>query len=516
MPSAKTVQQVTEEARSQTLAGFTAHTRLILALVVVAGFLDVVDFSIVQVALPTIRTELIVSLAESQWIVGAYGLTLAGFLLLSGRAGDVYGQKKLFVFGIALFSVASLTGGLAPSLLALIVSRGVQGVGAAITTVTAFSLLISTFPEGRERNRALSILVAVLSAGFAAGSIAGGVLTAAFGWRSVMFVNVPIGAVAAVLSQRFLVESRVRATERSLDLPGALSVTIGLILLVYGLTNAAIEGFSTSQTIIPLGVSALVLAGFFAIEYRSKAPLVPLGFLRRGNVLAANVMGLIVTSSAGGIVFILTVYLQQILGFSALSAGLGFLPPALIFFLVGGWGSSWLVNHMGMKRVLLLSMSLVTLGSGLLIRISVASGYFGILPGLVIWALGASIGFVALSIAAVSGTKPGEEGLASGLINTSERIGFPLGLAVLLTIASATDPAPVGAADSSASLAAMVGGFQYAFLAAAILNGIGLLIALRIKNPRMTKVPTPQRAEQRTGENTETAMLLATMSKTPK
>ncbi len=474
---------------SRTLTAVTAHTRLVLALIVVAGFLDVVDFSIVQVALPTIRTELVVSLAESQWIIGAYGLTLAGFLLLSGRAGDVYGQKKLFVFGIALFSIASLAGGLAPSLLALIISRGVQGIGAAITTVTAFSLLIATFPEGRERNRALSILVAVLSAGFAAGSIAGGVLTAAFGWRSVMFVNVPIGAVAAVLSQRFLVETGGRAKERSLDLPGAFSVTIGLILLVYGLTNAAIDGFSSIQTMIPLGLSALFLAGFFAVEYRSKAPLVPLGFLRRGNVLAANVMGLLITSSAGGIVFILTVYLQQILGFSALSAGLGFLPPALIFFLVGGWGSSWLVNRIGIRRVLLLSMSLVTLGSGLLVRISVGSGYLGILPGLVIWSLGASIGFVALSIAAVSGTRPGEEGLASGLINTSERIGFPLGLAVLLTIASATDPAPVGAASLTASLAAMVGGFQYAFLAAAILNGIGLAIALYIKNPKMTSRP---------------------------
>jgi MFS family permease len=176
--------QNSEEERTMNLSQVASHTRLILALIVVAGFLDVVDFSIVQVALPTIRTELVVSLAESQWIVGAYGLTLAGFLLLSGRAGDVYGQKKLFVFGIVLFSIASLSGGLAPSFLALIVSRGVQGVGAAITTVTAFSLLISTFPEGRERNRALSILVAVLSAGFAAGSIAGGVLTAAFGWRS--------------------------------------------------------------------------------------------------------------------------------------------------------------------------------------------------------------------------------------------------------------------------------------------------------------------------------------------
>src|SRR5712692_2476806 len=211
-----------------------------------------------------------------------------------------------------------------------------------------------------------------------------------------------------------------------------------------------------------------------SLKARMNRVNVPLSFLRRGNVLAANAMGLIFTSSAGGLIFLLTVYLQQILNFSALAAGVAFLPPALIFFFVGGWGSSWLTNRIGMKPVLILSMGLVTVGSALLIPITVASGYFGILPGLVVWSLGASIGFVALSIAAVAGTQHGEEGLASGLINTSERIGFPLGLAVLLTIATTADPAPVGAA--SPSLASLVGGFQYAFLAA--------LIALRIRNQK--------------------------------
>ena len=459
------------------------HSRVVLGLIVLAGFLDVIDFSIVQVALPTIRTELIVSIAESQWVVGAYGLTMAGFLMLSGRAGDIYGQKKLFVFGIVLFSVASLTGGLAPSLLSLVISRGVQGVGAAISSVTAFAILIGTFPEGRERNKALSIFIAVLSAGFAAGSIAGGFLTATFGWRSVMFVNVPIGAVGAVLSQKFLVESPGRATEKHLDMPGALSVTSGLIVLVYALTNAATEGFTSLLTLVPLGLSVLTLGGFLVIENRSKAPLIPLSFVRRGHVLAANTMGLILTCLAGGVVFLLTVYLQQILNYSALDAGIGLLPSALIFFLVGGWGASRLINRIDMKYVLVLSMALMTLGSALLIPITVGSGYFGILPGLVVWSLGGSIGFVALSIAALAGTQRGEEGLASGLINTSERIGFPLGLAILLTIASATDPAPAGASVSS-SASAIVGGFQYAFLEATILSGIGLLIALRIKTHR--------------------------------
>src|SRR5881398_202088 len=215
--------QKSERARPGVYALSKSRTRLILGLIISAGFLDVIDFSIVQVALPTIQTELVVSLAESQWIIGAYGLTLAGFLLISGRAGDIYGQKKLFVFGIVLFTVASFTGGLAPSLLSLIISRAIQGVGAAISTATAFVILVTTFPEGKERNRALGIFVSVLSAGFAAGSISGGVLTAAFGWRSVLFVNVPIGTVATVLSQKFLANNPGRAADKHLDLPGALT-----------------------------------------------------------------------------------------------------------------------------------------------------------------------------------------------------------------------------------------------------------------------------------------------------
>jgi EmrB/QacA subfamily drug resistance transporter len=479
------VVEKSEHALTQTTTLVKNRTRLILALIIAAGFLDVIDFSIVQVALPTIQTELVVSLSESQWIIGAYGLTLAGFLLLSGRAGDIYGQKKLFVFGIALFTVASFTGGLAPSLLSLIISRAIQGIGAAISTATAFAILVTTFPEGRERNRALGIFVSVLSAGFAAGSISGGILTSAFGWRSVLFVNVPIGIVAAILSQKYLANNPGRAMDKHLDLPGALSVTSGLILLVYALTNAANAGFTSIQTILPLGLGALVLAGFVAIEYRSKSPLMPLAFLHRGTVFTANVLALILTSSAGGVVFLLTIYLQRVSGYLPLAAGLEFVPAALIFFFVGGWGSSWLVNRLGLKQVLVISMTLITFGSALLTQISVTSGYFGILPGMLIWSLGASIGFPALNIAALAGTKRGEEGLASGIIGTSQRVGFPLGLAILLTIATVTDPPPAGAASQLGSLTGVVTGFQYAFLASTIISAVGLLIALRVKNPRM-------------------------------
>ena len=478
-------QQAADElhAESQARGAVVSHARLILAVVIAAAFLDVVDFSVVQVALPTIQREFLAPLAESQWVTGVYGLTLAGFLMVSGRAGDVYGQKRLFLFGIVLFTVSSLSAGLAPSLLSLVVSRAIQGIAAAMTTATALAILAATFPEGKERNRAFGVLVSILSAGFAAGSIAGGILTAAFGWRSVMFVNVPIGAVATILAQRFIARNGPRAASKRLDIPGAVTVTAGLILLVYAFTIAATDGLFTMQAALPLGLSVLILAAFLAIEYRSKAPLMPLAFLRRRTTLTANVLSLVVSSSAGALI-VLTVYLQGVLGYSPLDAGLAFLPAAAIFFFVGGWGSSWLMNRIGLKRVLIISTAFVTLGLAMLAPLPVAAGYLGILPGTILWSLGASIGFPALAIAGLSGTKPGEEGLASGLIQTSQRLGFPLGLSLVLTVASTFDP-QLG-----------LTGFRYAFLSAAVLSAVGLGIALRFRSesvPAFVERATPER-----------------------
>jgi MFS family permease len=337
---------------------------------------------------------------------------LAGFLLLSGRAGDIYGQKKLFVIGVSLFSVASLAGGLAPSLLSLVISRAIQGVAAAISTVTALAIFAQIFPEGNARNRALGFFVAVLSAGFAAGSLTGGVLTATFGWRSVMFVNVPIGIVTAALSVKYLPQTGGFVKVKHLDLWGGLSATGGILLFVYALTNAATDGLGSVATLLPLGLAVLVLVGFLAIESRSKAPLVPLMFLRRGVFLAANIIAPIVAAASGGLGFLITIYMQQVLGYSALSTGLAFLPSALVFLVVGGWGSSWFVSHLGVKRVLLLSLSLIIVGNVLLTQIPVNGSFLAIEPGSILWALGASIGFPAIFIAALTGLKPGEEGLA--------------------------------------------------------------------------------------------------------
>jgi EmrB/QacA subfamily drug resistance transporter len=471
------LQQVTENAGNA-----VQHVRLIFALIIMASFLDIIDFSIVQVALPTIRTQFLATLADSQWIIGAYGLTLAGFLMLMGRAGDVYGQKKIFIAGIVLFTIASMAGGLAPSLLVLIIFRALQGIGAAMSTVTAFAIFIRIFPEGPERNRALGVLVAVLSAGFAAGAVAGGALTVTFGWRSVMFVNVPIGIVAALLSQRFLPKTEGWLKNQRLDVPGAITVTLGTILLVFGLTNAATSGFNSLDTIVPLGLSVLVLASFLVIESRSKSPLIPPAFLKRGSVLTANTLALVLTSTVGGVSFIITIYLQNILGYSPLYAGLGTLPSAVIFFLVGGWGASRIMNRLGARRTLLVSTSLATVGIALLTVISAQGSYFLVLPGMIVWTLGASIGFPAVNLAAVAGTKPGEEGLASGVVSTSFRIGFPLGLAVLLTIAGAFDPPAAAGVGSSAALEGVVTGFRYALFAAVLLSLLGLTLASRIKD----------------------------------
>ena len=457
-------------------AGPIPHIRLIFALVIAAFFMDIVDASIVQVALPSIQNEFGASLADSQWIYGAYAISLAGFLMLMGRAGDVYGQKKIFIVGLVIFTIASFTGGLAPSLLSLVISRLVQGIGAAMTTVTAFAIFIGLYPEWVQRNKAMGYIVAVVSGGFAAGATAGGVLTTFLGWRSVMFVNVPIGIVTALLCVRYLPGGAGWLKNQRLDIPGALTVTAGTILLVYALTNAANPalGFTSAWTVVPILASVASLGSFLLIESRSKAPLMPLNFIRRGSVLRANAIALVLTSIVGGISFIMTQYFQNILHYSPLDAGLLVLPPALVFLFVGGWGAARLISRLGTKRTMMASSALIALGTLMLTPISPTGSYLVVLPGFMVWAFGASIGMPTVNIIAVAGTKHGEEGLAAGVINTSFRVGFPVGLAVLLTVANAFDP--------PSNAAGIVAGFQVALVAGALLGVLGLLLTLLLKD----------------------------------
>jgi len=457
------------------------HVRLIFILIIAAFFMDVIDASIVQIALPTIEKDFVAPLADYQWVYGAYAITLAGFLMLMGRAGDTYGQRKIFLVGLAIFTISSFAGGLAPSLLSLIAARAAQGVGAAMTTVTAFAIFIELFPEGPERNRAFGILTGVLSGGFIAGTIIGGSLTFVFGWRSVMFVNVPIGIATLVFCQRLL-PTGVPGNMQRLDIPGATAVTIGTILLVYALTNAAVIGLTSELTVVPLGLSLIALLGFLVIETKSKSPLMPLEFIKRGSVLTANAIALVLTSVVGGIAFIMTIYFQNILGYSAIGASLLILPPGLLWFFVGGWGASRILNRLGAKRTLLISSALMAVGTAMLTLMSVNGSYFVLLPGLMVWALGASIGFPAVNIAAIAGTKPGEEGLASGVVNTSFRVGFPIGLAILLSVAGAFDHLPAGAPNVASIAEGVVAGFRVALATGALLGAVAFLLALRLKD----------------------------------
>jgi EmrB/QacA subfamily drug resistance transporter len=463
-----------------TKVSYSSQLSIILALITLAQFIVVVDFTIVQVALPSIGSEFSVSVNGLQWIITAYGLTLAGFLMLSGRVGDIYGHKKLFIIGVLLFSLASLTGGLAPSEIVLILARAVQGLGAAMASATGLSILTAAFREGKERNRALSLFSAATGSGFAAGMILGGVITATLGWRWVFDINVPIGIAVSLLSIKYITSFRGRTSsvdKSHLDIFGALSITAGLILLVYSLNNAQNIGITSLKTLQLLLLSVVVLTIFLLIEYRSKAPLMPLGFLRRSSIFGANIVGLLQVGPFVGMVFILTNYLQQLRDYSAFSAGLSFIPMGLVFLIISVFLSARLVNRFGIKPIIISGMVLQTIAYLFLFPISLKESYFGGLLGpMLLNGFGTGLSFTAINIAALMGTRKGEEGLASGLINTSRQIGGPIGLAVLLTVADFETPLAGQMVQSSA--VAMVTGFGYAFLAAALLTGIGIIFAV--------------------------------------
>jgi EmrB/QacA subfamily drug resistance transporter len=485
---------------TSTRAGSSSRRSLVLALVILAQFTVVIDFTIVQVALPSIGRELSVSINGLQWIVTGYSLTWAGFLMLSGRMGDIYGHKTLFIIGVILFSLASLTGGLAHSEIVLIVARVLQGLGAAMSSATGLSILVATFPEGKERNRVLGFIAAASGSGFAAGMILGGIITTTFGWRWVFDINVPIGLVVSLLSIKYISSTTHRRAceHKHFDIFGAISVTTGLMLLVYSLNVAQNIGIGSLLTLELLLSSGVVLAAFLLIEYRSKAPLVPLGFLRRGSIFGANAVGLLQVAASVGMIFILTNYFQQILGYSALYAGLAFVPIGVVFLVVSGFLSARLVNRFGVKPILISGMTLQTIGYLLLSRIAPTENYLGLLGPILLNGVGTGLGFSAINIAALTGTKRGEEGLASGLINTSRGIGGPIGLAILLTVANFETLGQTGQlVVQSATAAATVTGFGYAFWAAALLTGIGIIFAALLKQQRHHQsVDNKPKAEQ--------------------
>ncbi|MBA2637158.1 MAG: MFS transporter [Solirubrobacterales bacterium] len=448
-----------------------------LILLATAQFMVVVDASIFNVALPSIGRDLRIEQDNLSWLVNAYVLTFGGFLLLGGRMADLLGRRNIFMAGLVLFALASLVGGLSESEGQLIVARAVQGLGAALMSPAALSIVTTTFKEGAERNKALGVWGAVAGSGGAAGVLLGGVLTEYLGWEWVLFVNVPIGLGAAALALVLIVESRVESGTRAFDIAGALTVTAGLALLVYALVDANDAGWGSTQTLGLLALAAALLAAFVAIELRSAQPLVPFGIFRSRTLTGANVTGLFVGAGLFSMFFFLSLYMQQVLGWDALKSGVAYLPLALAIIVSAGVASQ-LVTRIGFKPVLMGGLVLVTAGLVWLTQISVDGTFLGdILGPSLLAGFGLGFAFVPLTIAAVAGISDDDSGLASGLINTAQQIGGALGLAILATVANAQRDDVLQAAQGAreAVPAALTEGFQSAFLVGAGMVLLGLL-----------------------------------------
>jgi EmrB/QacA subfamily drug resistance transporter len=462
---------------------------LALALLATTQFVIVLDAAIVNVAIPSIGRELHFSEENLTWIPNAYALTFGGFLLLGGRMADLLGRRRLFMAGLVVFSVASLLGGLASSEGQLIAARALQGLGAALLAPSALSMVTTTFAEGSERNRALGVWGAVSGSGGAAGVLLGGVLTKYLGWEWVLWVNVPIGIIAAILAPRLLVESRKEAETRTFDALGAITVTAGLSLLVYALVDAVNVGWGSTQTIGLLALSAALIGVFVVTELRSRAPLMPFRIFRLRTLTGANVIGLLVGASIFAMFFFLSRYMQQVLGYDALKAGLSYLPLALAIIVSAGVASQ-LVTKLGFKPVLVTGMALVAVALLWFAQVPVDGDYLkNLVVPMVIAAVGLGFAFVPVTIAAVSNISADDSGLASGLINTSQQVGGALGLAILGTIASSrtTDLMAAAHGAPSAVPGALTEGFQVAFLAGAgfaILGVIATLVLVRGEDSR--------------------------------
>jgi EmrB/QacA subfamily drug resistance transporter len=458
-----------------------------LALLLLAStqFMIVVDASIVNVALPSIGTDLQFAQDDLSWVVNSYTLVFGGFLLLGGRLADLLGRRRLFMAGLLLFALASLAGGLASTDLQLIVARAFQGLGAALVSPAALSIVTTTFAEGAERNKALGVWGAVAGAGGAAGVLLGGVLTEYLGWEWVLWVNVPVGLLAVSLAPRLLPESRDDHEERSFDLPGAFAVTAGLAVLVYAVVDAERAGWDSLQT-IGLGVLAIgLIAGFLLIESRARKPLMPLSTFRLRTLRGANVVGLLVGMALFSMFYFVSLYLQQVLGFDALEAGFAHLPLSIAIIFSAG-AASVLVTRVGFKPVLIAGLSLVCLGLLWFSRVSVGGSFAAdVLGPSLVAAVGLGFSFVPVTIAAVSGTRPDQAGLASGLINTSQQVGGALGVAILASVATSVSGGvnPQGR-PSPAQLADLTDGFSAAFLVGAAFALAGAIAAATLISGR--------------------------------
>jgi len=451
----------------------------------------VLDATIVNVAIPTIHRALHFSTANLEWLITGYALTFGGLLLLGGRTGDIYGKRRMFMIGIALFAISSLLCGLATDQAWLIVTRGLQGIGAAIASPTALSLVATNFPEGRERNRAMGTYAAMSGGGGAVGLLLGGILTTYVSWRWIFFVNVPIAAVGLFLAPRALRESET--TEGKLDAPGAVTVTAGMIALVYGLTNSSLHGWGAIGTLLPLVGAGVLLVTFVIIERTAKAPVMPLSIFANRNRSGAYAIMLCLGTVVFSVFFFLTQYLQNVHGYSAVRTGLAFLPMALGIMTTAIVTSRVLIR-VGIRVPLLLGPAMVFTSLAWMTRLTPTSSYLDVLGPLVLLAFGMGQCFVPLTTTAVSGVKAHETGLASALLNTSQQVGGALGLAVLGTIAIDATRHRLATSDGHLSRAAMAAatthGYTDAFSVAAGMAVVAFLVSLAVIRVRGT-APVP-------------------------
>jgi EmrB/QacA subfamily drug resistance transporter len=459
------------------------NKNIALLLLAMTQFVIVIDASIVNVALPSIGTALHFSQNDLSWVVNAYTLTFGGFLLLGGRLADLIGRRRMFMTGLVLFSCASLLGGLAQSEAWLIAARAAQGLGAAMVSPAALSIITTTFAEGEERNKALGVWGAVAGAGGAAGVLLGGILTSGLSWRWVLFVNVPIGLTSAFLAPRILLESRADVESRDFDIPGAVTVTAGLSLLVYALVEAVNVGWGSTETIARIAGAVALLAVFVVIERRRRAPLMPFSIFRLRTLRGADIVALLIGMSLFSMFFFISLYMQQVLGYSALKAGLSYLPLAVGIILAAGAASA-MTTRIGFKPVLLTGLLFVAAGLAWFSQVSPHGSFVGdVLGPSLLAAIGLGLSFVSVTIAAVTGTRPHEAGLASGLVNTAQQVGGALGLAILATVANSRTKDLLQAGGHSHA-EALTKGFERAFMVGAGFALVGAVLTMVLISSR--------------------------------
>src|SRR5213595_3373496 len=458
---------------------------LILSLLVVAQFMVVLDVAIVNVALPTIKNDLHFSEDGLQWVITAYAIVFGGVLLLGGRMADLLGRRRIFMVGMAVFTIFSLLDGLAWSSDSLIAFRGLQGLGAALLAPAALSIVTTTFREGRDRNVALGIWGAASGSGGAAGVLLGGALTSALSWSWIFFINIPVGLLVLGVTPWLLRESRADLKHRTFDFAGAASITGGLMLLVYAMTRATEHGWLTAETLGLLAASAALVGSFVAIEFRSKAPLLPMRIFRLRTLTASNITGLLMGGAVFSQFFLLTLYMQQVLHYSALKTGVAYIALTLSIIAFSAVSQA-LVTRVGIRLVLPVGMALSAAGLVLYAQLPVHGTYFSnLFPAFILSGIGLAFAFVPISIGGLTGVRSDDAGVASGLLNTNQQIGGAIGVAIATTVATTFTShyihghTGVGPLDA----AALTHGFQVAFYVLAALAALAAVISAIMLQP---------------------------------